>query len=496
MRVVLALLLLLVLAAPASAQEVCSGDKDVDPAKSAGAPALRFGVTPSGAAGQLGPVPSPFAPDRPDAIADALGRLRRPGSPFVAHVYHSWKDASAKEDARLRDLASAYAAQGHLVEFVVRYRPSEERDGDVAGFAEHVRHLVRVLGPNRAVIAFQVTNEVNFPVSPDSSDGAYEDARGALIEGVVAGADEARRGGFPQLEMGFNYLYRWDPGEDAGFWQELGSRGGDRFRAALSWIGLDVYPGTFYPPAVPPGQERAFVIDALSVLRECYAPMAGIGERVPIHVQENGFPTGPGRSYERQEQALDAMVRAVHDARGVFNVSDYRWFNLRDAQTASPNFQQQYGLMTDAYEPKPAFHAYRRLVAELSAVTPPGAAAGACRDTAAPSSRIRRRGRALRARPTDAAACASGVRQVLFAVSRKDGRRCRHLGGNGRFGPRADCRRTKYVTSGRLPRLRAGRYTAWSRAVDRAGNVERKARGRNLARWRVKRPGPLRRPPT
>ena len=49
------------------------------------------------------------------------------------------------------------------------------------------------------------------------------------------------------------------------------------------------------------------------------------------------------------------MVRAVHDFRGNYWVSDYRWFDLRDGDTSNPNFQQQYGLMRDDYTPKPAF---------------------------------------------------------------------------------------------------------------------------------------------
>ncbi len=49
--------------------------------------------------------------------------------------------------------------------------------------------------------------------------------------------------------------------------------------------------------------------------------------------------------------------------RTTFNVTDYRWFDLRDALSASNNFQTQYGLMTDAYVPKPAFFTYRDLVA-------------------------------------------------------------------------------------------------------------------------------------
>src|SRR5204863_2041283 len=67
-----------------------------------------------------------------------------------------------------------------------------------------------------------------------------------------------------------------------------------------------------------------------------------------------------------QVQALETQVRTFDDFRGTFNVSDYRWFNLRDGNSLSPNFQTQYGLMTDAYAQKPAFARYRSLVAALS----------------------------------------------------------------------------------------------------------------------------------
>ena len=95
---------------------------------------------------------------------------------------------------------------------------------------------------------------------------------------------------------------------------------------------------------------------------------AGIPGSVPIRVEENGYPTGatPDRSYARQAQELTAMVRAVSDFRGTYNVSDYRWFDLRDSNSRSPNFQQQYGLLTDTYATKPAFGTYRRLIATLS----------------------------------------------------------------------------------------------------------------------------------
>ena len=60
------------------------------------------------------------------------------------------------------------------------------------------------------------------------------------------------------------------------------------------------------------------------------------------------------------------MVGAVNEFRGTYNVTDYRWFDLRDHRSSSANFQHQYGLLRDDYTPKPAFEVYRELVDELS----------------------------------------------------------------------------------------------------------------------------------
>jgi hypothetical protein len=60
------------------------------------------------------------------------------------------------------------------------------------------------------------------------------------------------------------------------------------------------------------------------------------------------------------------MVRAAHRFRGTYNVSDYRWFDLRDHNTSSSNFQHHYGLLRDDYTKKPAFRVYRKLLARLA----------------------------------------------------------------------------------------------------------------------------------
>ena len=86
-------------------------------------------------------------------------------------------------------------------------------------------------------------------------------------------------------------------------------------------------------------------------------------EAADLHVSESGYPTGPGRTDAMQEEALRAAVRAVAEAGAEYRVTGFRWFDLRDADSASASFESRYGLMRDDYSPKPAFLAYRDLIA-------------------------------------------------------------------------------------------------------------------------------------
>ena len=105
---------------------------------------------------------------------------------------------------------------------------------------------------------------------------------------------------------------------------------------------------------------------ALRALRVTYMPLAGIPHTVPLRVSETGYPTGPGRADATQVTVMKAAVDAVYHARGTYNITGFRWFDLRDADSSSSSFESQYGLMRDDYSPKPAFGAYRALVASLS----------------------------------------------------------------------------------------------------------------------------------
>jgi hypothetical protein len=329
-------------------------------------PPLVFGIYPGGAAGAVGSA-GDVKPEDAQLRLRALETLRGAARPFVLHLYDSYtlpSDAGAVPNPLAEQIAQ-YTAAGFRIELVLTYRPASP-DGDVAGFTAFVRARVRQLGPNTWVTHLQVTNEANVGGAPDAADGAYPGAREALVRGTIAAKDEARRGGFGRLRIGFNWAYQTGPAEEA-FFSSLRALGGGAFAKAVDWVGLDAYPGTWGP--APSGGDlaagvRSATLAALRTLREDLLPLARLST-ADLHVSESGYPTGPQRTEEIQEAVLRAVVQAVTDARGTYGVTDYRWFDLRDADSANPSFESQYGLTRDDYSPKPAFLAYRELIATL-----------------------------------------------------------------------------------------------------------------------------------
>jgi hypothetical protein len=323
---------------------------------------LVFGIYPGGAAGAVGPQ-GQTRPEDPELRLARLEELRGDRRPFVLHLYDSFTtraDAAAVPQPLAGEI-DTYLAHDFQIELVLTYRPAAS-EGDVAGFTEFVRSRVRQLGPHAGVTSLQVTNEVNVVGAPSAADGAYRGARDALVQGVIAAKDEARRNGFDQLEIGFNWAHQLGPSETR-FWKALG-RGGKTFARSVDWVGLDAYPGTWGPYSGAKNSARATraMTEALHVLRYRYLPLAGL-KNVPLHVSEAGYPTGPGRSARRQSQVMRAIVKAVTENRRKYRVTNFRWFNLRDADSASPSFESQYGLLRDDYGSKPAFSTYRAVIA-------------------------------------------------------------------------------------------------------------------------------------
>jgi hypothetical protein len=141
----------------------------------------------------------------------------------------------------------------------------------------------------------------------------------------------------------------------------LAGRGSPR---PADYAGLDMYPDVF-GPRLGLGELDGAVGWLLGTFRQQVLPIAGMGPAVPIRVCENGWPTGPGRSPERQADVLETVVRAVHARRAEFGVTHWELFTLRDADSSSDDMFHQFGVVRDDYSPKPAFARLCALLAEL-----------------------------------------------------------------------------------------------------------------------------------
>ncbi len=327
------------------------------------ADAMVFGIYPGGAAGTVGPR-GKTRPEAPELRRKALLTLRQVDRPFVLHLYDEYRrpaDAAALP-AWLAAQIAQYTRDGFSIELVLRYRP-DHPSGDVAGYVDFVRARVRQLAAIRGVTHLQIANEANVPASPNASDGAYTGVVDALVSGVIAAKAEARVRGRGDLRVGFNWADQVGARERR-FFSTLRRRGGQTFSRSVDWVGVDAYPGT-WGPKLPRGSlstaVRKATVRTMRRLRRDLMPRAGV-QRARIHFSESGYPTGPGRTAAMQKTVMASVIRTVSAYRQTYGVTDFRWFDLRDADSANPSFESQYGVMRDDYTPKPAYFTYRALL--------------------------------------------------------------------------------------------------------------------------------------
>jgi hypothetical protein len=298
----------------------------------------------------------------------ALRRLKPPGKPLVVHVYSgyaghaTWKYYRALVGPAIESLEH----NGFDVELVVRYAPLHDRGSPakVRAFAALARRIVTAFGGNRRFVSMQITNEPDLAATR-ASDGYFNQgdaAWQALIRGVVAAKAAARKNHFDQLRVGFNY-----GAKNRAFWRYLRQHGGPAFTRALDWIGIDTYAGTLTPlPAS--GLERGIaesIRRSVERARHVYLPLAGIPDRVALHFSENGYGTAGSHSYAMQATALRTAVETIASLDRASHVTEYDWFELRDASDSSGRPQSQLGLITHDYRTKPAFSIYRGLIQEF-----------------------------------------------------------------------------------------------------------------------------------
>jgi hypothetical protein len=329
---------------------------------------VRFGIGPRPAGEGGTRQTAPTVAEDP-AQRDAARRRLKGRRFFAVRLNRLFMEDGAAGIRRFKRSALHYARQGMEVELQVRYHPAPADNGHIARWLRYVRRVVRAFGPIERVTGLQITNEVNIGFSPNTSDGAYRRAVDALVEGVVTAKRESRRLGYRHQQIGFNYAWRFDvadAGNDSGFWNALGREGGRRLRRQTDWVGVAIYPGTFAPGVIFPAAIADFgdaFLEGIAQTRECFVPKAGFTMRTPLRIEETGYATGPGRSELDQAIATREFTRATHRYRGTYNISDFRFFGLRDNNSSGPDFQQHFGLLRDDYSEKPAFEVYRRAVA-------------------------------------------------------------------------------------------------------------------------------------
>jgi hypothetical protein len=313
---------------------------------------LTFGIYPGSAVGDVG-VAGP--PDQPDRINQALARLQgRAGRPFVVRAYEAFADQGDTIHPASRQAPAGYdryLRDGRTLDLVAQYH---SRSGDVDGYRAFVERLVGRHGRHLATL--QVGEEPNITGNP-ALDGAYPRITEALIAGVRAAKERARRDGHTGLKVGCNSSPLLGP--DRTFFSDLTRAGGERFVAGLDYIGLDFFPDVFRP--IPPARLDPVVQALLEAHRRDNLAPAGLGH-LPLVITEHGWPTGPDRTPQRQAEVLRTVLDVVRRNAGPLNITGYIHHTLRDARSAGTGLFCQFGLMTDDYSPKPAFRVYQELI--------------------------------------------------------------------------------------------------------------------------------------
>jgi hypothetical protein len=231
----------------------------------------------------------------------------------------------------------------------------QDPNTDLTGWLTFLKGLLNKHGHTLATL--QITEEPNN--AGPGGDGEFPAVRQALVEGVITAKEEAKKLGL-DVRIGCNATPTFDPAQE--FWTDLGHRGGNDFRQALDYAGLDLFPDVFHPI---PAENLADTVQAvLTGFRNESLTAAGIPRSTPIHITEHGWATGPDRPHSRQSEVLDTVIRTI--ARTDLNITTYEHFALRDADSRRQDPLHQLGLLHDDHTPKPAFATYRDLIAEFT----------------------------------------------------------------------------------------------------------------------------------
>ncbi|SCF47172.1 hypothetical protein GA0070216_12162 [Micromonospora matsumotoense] len=331
---------------------------------------MKFGIYPGGRAGTVCSHPPDVAAIR-HLVDDIAG-----GRPFVVREYvHFFGDATppdvitslgAEHELAHLTMPDGWYVEGNReLDLVLSYLP---RAADLAGWLafldtviDRYGHLTRYL---------QVTLEPNFPIP--LIDGSAPGVLEALTLGVPHARTALDRRGLQHVRIGFSVAEppEWLGGDDQ-FWSSLSSVPYQDFAAHVDYVGLGLYPDAFSPvaPRGNPGDTASLTAHALHHLRGRSLPRAHIPPTTPLHIVENGTPSGSPRTEQAQRDSLSDMLGVILTEQESLNITHYELFSLRDADSSSTEPIGTLGIVTDTYRPKPALAVYRDIV--RSAGQPP-----------------------------------------------------------------------------------------------------------------------------
>jgi hypothetical protein len=293
-------------------------------------------------------------PDSPDEVNRALDRLQS-GRSFLVRTYLRFTGCEGDEDTgslpSKSDLAR-YTWNGRKLDLVLS---NWDRTGNMSRWVGFIQKAIDNYG--EYIQNLQICEEPNLFEYP--GDGRFGHSVQAVLLGVQAAREALRKRRLPAA-VGFNAVPTFVINDS--FWQGIARQADARFLNAVDYVGLNLYVDVAEPVV---GLVEDAVGDTLTRFRQETLAQAGIPATVPLHISENGWPTGPNRFYTRQADVLESIVKRVYDLRNALNITQFELYSLRDADTANPEFRRQFGIMRDDYTPKPAFDTYRRLIQEL-----------------------------------------------------------------------------------------------------------------------------------
>jgi hypothetical protein len=324
---------------------------------------VKFGIYPGGRAGTV--CSSPPDPAAISRLVDVLAG----GRPFVIREYVHFFGDTPRPDAVASlgaedDLAHLtmpdewYVEEGRELDLVVSYIPQE---ADIPGWLAFLDTVIDRYG--HLTRHLQVTLEPNFPVP--LIDGSAPGVLQALTLGIPHARAVLNEKGLHHVRVGFSVAEpaEWLGGDDE-FWRYLSAVPREDFADHVDYVGLGLYPDAFSPaaPRGTPGDVASLTAHALRHLREHSLPRAHIPSTTPIHIAENGTPSGAPRTERAQCDSLTDMLDTILGLRESLNITQYELFSLRDADSGSAEPMGTFGLVTETYRPKPSFDVYREMV--------------------------------------------------------------------------------------------------------------------------------------